>query len=187
MGKELQLLHTSVIFVGEEKSAALRSGGSYMSIRLSLIASLILAAGLSPLTPVTALPISNANSVLGTWKGESICFGNRPACKNEVVVYRIEAVPGKSGVVMLFADKIIDGERVPMGKLEFQYNEAKGELSCDFTINQTHGLWQFKVLGDKMTGTLVILPDKELGRNVKVARVKESEVPKAPNRELYDR
>src|SRR5262245_15577598 len=67
-------------------------------------------------------------SVLGTWKGESICVGNRPACKNEIVVYRFESVPGKPGVFLNYADKIIDGHRVPMGKLEFQYNEAKGEL-----------------------------------------------------------
>ena len=125
-------------------------------------------------------------SVLGTWKGESICVGNRPACKNEIVVYRFEAVPGKAGVVLQFADKIIQGERVPMGKLEFQYNEAKGELSCEFTINQTHGLWQFKFSGDAMEGGLVLLPGREPGRAVKVKRVKESDLPKAPGRDLYE-
>src|SRR5690349_13381860 len=83
-------------------------------------------------------------SALGTWKGESICVGNRPACKNEVVVYRFEAVPGKAGVLLLLADKIIEGQRVPMGKLEFQNDEAKGGLSCEFTRGQTHGLWEFK-------------------------------------------
>src|SRR5262249_50741175 len=63
-------------------------------------------------------------SVLGIWKGESICVGNRPACKDEIVVYRFEEIPGKSGVVLLLADKIIDGKRIPMGKLEFQVDEA---------------------------------------------------------------
>src|SRR5690348_5109482 len=69
-------------------------------------------------------------SVLGTWKGESICVGNRPACKNEVVVYRFEAVAGKPGLVLFLADKIIEGKRVPMGKLECRYDEEKGELLC---------------------------------------------------------
>jgi len=127
-----------------------------------------------------------AASVLGTWKGESICVGNRPACKNEIAVYRFEAVPGKAGVVLQFADKIIEGERVPMGKLEFQYNEAKGELSCEFTRNQTHGLWEFKLSGDSMEGGLVLLPGREPGRIVKVKRVRESEVPKAPSKDLYE-
>ena len=41
-------------------------------------------------------------SVIGTWTGESNCVGDRPACKNEIVVYRFEAVAGKPGVVTLF-------------------------------------------------------------------------------------
>ena len=127
-----------------------------------------------------------AASVLGTWKGESICVGNRPACKNEIVVYRFESVPGKPGLVLNYADKIIDGQRVPMGKLEFQYNEAKGELSCEFTKNQTHGQWQFTVSGDTMEGGLFLLPGREPGRHVKVKRVAESEVPKAPGKEEYE-
>jgi hypothetical protein len=124
--------------------------------------------------------------VLGTWKGDSICVGNRPACKNEVVVYRFEAILGKPGVVLQLADKIIEGQRVPMGKLEFQYNEAKGELSCEFTKGQTHGLWQFTVSADNMEGTLVLLPGKEPARRVKVKRVGEDEVPPAPARESYE-
>jgi hypothetical protein len=124
--------------------------------------------------------------VLATWKGESICVGNRPACKNEVVVYRFEAVAGKPDMVMLLADKIIDGKRVPMGKLEFRYQESTRELSCEFTRGQTHGLWQFKVTGDSIDGTLVLLPDRELVRRVNVKKVREDEVPMPPARELYD-
>lgn len=133
-------------------------------------------------TPDNAAPAS----VLGTWKGESICTGNRPACKNEIVVYRFEAVAGKRGVVLQLADKIIEGKRVPMGKLEFQYNETKGELSCEFTVRQTHGLWQYKVSGDSLEGTLVLLPDRELVRRVNAKRVGEGEVPAAPPKEAYD-
>lgn len=139
-----------------------------------------------PCQPAATPSIVTAPSVFGTWKGESICVGNRPACKNEVVVYRFEAVPGKAGVVLLLADKIIEGQRVPMYKLEFQYDEGKGELSCEFTKRQTHGLWQYKVSGDAMEGTLVLLPDREPGRRVKVNRVREAEVPAAPARDMYE-
>jgi hypothetical protein len=125
-------------------------------------------------------------AIFGTWKGESICVGNRSACKNEVVVYRFEAVAGKRGVVLLLADKIIDGKRVPMGKLELRHDESKGELSGEFTIGQTHGLWQFRVKGDSMEGTLELLPDRELVRRVNVKRVREDEVPKPPARESYE-
>ena len=127
-----------------------------------------------------------SSSVIGTWHGESICVGNHPACKKEEVVYRFEEVSGKPGVVTLPADKIIDGKRVPMGSLEFQYDEAKGTLSCEFTRRQTHGLWEFKLTGDKMEGTLVLFPDKSVARRVKVTRVSEDQVPAAPGRELYE-
>ncbi|HJQ22950.1 MAG TPA: hypothetical protein VKA60_03465 [Blastocatellia bacterium] len=135
--------------------------------------------------PATASPLAPP-AVLGTWKGESLCVGNRPACKNEVVVYRFEAVPGQADVVVLLADKIIEGRRVPMGKLEFQNDEAKGELSCEFTRGQTRGLWQFKVTGERMEGTLMLLPDKEVVRRVGVKKVRAEEVPTAPARESYE-
>lgn len=124
-------------------------------------------------------------SVIGTWHGQSICVGDHPACKNEEVVYRFEAVAGKPGLVTLLADKIIDGKREPMGALEFQYDQAKGTLSGEFTRRQTHGLWEFKLTGDKIEGTLVLLPDKSVARRVTVSRVSEDKVPAAPARELY--
>jgi len=89
-------------------------------------------------------------------------------------------------MVLQLADKIIDGKRVAMGKLEFRYDESKDELSCEFTTGQTHGLWQFKVTGDSMEGTLVLLPDRETVRRVNVKKVREDEVPVPPARESYD-
>jgi hypothetical protein len=154
-------------------------------VRALFLCSIVFSWNPSLHSAVVALQLAPA-SVLGTWKGESICVSNRPACKNEIVVYRFEAVPGRPDVVLLFADKIIEGERVPMGKPEFQYNEANGELSCEFTRNQTHGLWQFKLSGDSMEGGLVLLPGREPGRVVKIKRVKESEVPKAPTKDMYE-
>src|SRR5689334_23160949 len=127
-----------------------------------------------------------ASPVIGTWKGESNCTGDNPACKNEVAVYRFEAVAGKPGVVTLFGDKIISGQRVPMGKLDFQYDEAKGTLSCEFIRRQTHGLWQLQISGDTIEGTLVVLPARTVSRRIKVKRVREDQVPAAPARELYE-
>ena len=124
-------------------------------------------------------------SVIGSWRGDSICEGNHPACKNEDVVYRFEAIPGEPTSVSLFADKIINGKRDAMGVLKFQYDEAKGTLSGEFTRGQTHGLWEFKIDGDTIAGTLVLLPDRTPGRRVKVKRVSEDQLPAAPPRESY--
>ena len=128
----------------------------------------------------------NASSAAGTWSGESICVGNRPACKNEIVVYRLEPVAGKSTVITVLADKIIEGKRVPMGKLDFQFDEAKRTLSCEFTRGNTHGVWEFRITGDTMEGTGIVLPDKSVARRVKVKRVREDQLPAAPARDLYE-
>ena len=127
----------------------------------------------------------NASSLVGTWSGESICVGKRPACKNEVVVYRFEPVAGRSTLVTLLADKIIKGKRVPMYKLDFQYNEAKRTLSCEFTQGRTQGTWEYKVIGDSLEGTGTVLPGKSVARRVKVKRVREDQVPTAPNHDSY--
>jgi len=119
----------------------------------------------------------NASYVVGTWTGESICVGNHPACKNEMVVYRFEPVVGKSTLVTLLADKIVKGKRVPMYKLDFQYDEAKRTLSC--------GAWEYRIAGDTMEGTGIVLSGKSVARRVKVKRVREDQMPAAPDYYLY--
>ena len=127
----------------------------------------------------------NASSLVGTWSGESICVGKRAACKNEVVVYRLEPVAGRSTLVTLFADRIIKGKRVPMYRLDFQYNETRRTLSCDFTQGHTQGTWEYKVLGDSLEGTGIVWPGKSVVRRVKVTRVREDQMPAAPDRNAY--
>lgn len=125
-------------------------------------------------------------SVMGVWTGQSICTGTLAACKNEVVVYRVEAIPGKPGIVTLFADKIIGGKREPMARLDFQYDRSREALSCEFVKGRTHGVIELKMTGDTMEGTLMVLPEKTVGRRIKVKRVTEDQVPPAPDRKAYD-
>ena len=131
-------------------------------------------------TPVTA------SSSVGTWTGTSTCVGNRPACKNEVVVYRVVPVEGHPKEVRLFADKIIEGKRVAMGAFVFEVDESAGTLRAEFQRGNTHGVWLFAVTGDTIKGTLKILPEGNVGRDVSVHRVKEADVPAAPPSSDYD-
>lgn len=128
----------------------------------------------------------SASDLAGTWTGQSICVGNRMGCKNEVVVYRFEPVAGKSTVITLLADKIIRGKRVPMYKLDFEYDELRRTLSGEFAQGHTRGTWQYKVFGDTMEGTGTVSPGKSVARRVKVKRVREDQVPAAPDRASYE-
>ena len=144
---------------------------------------------LEPSTPHTTPESawqSTLSSILGTWTGTSTCVGSRPACKNETVVYRFVAIDGHPHQVRQLADKIIDGKRVVMGSLVFDVDEPKGTLRSEFTRGQTHGVWSYSVAGDSMKGTLVILPEGTVGRDVNVRRAKDDEVPAAPPISDYD-
>lgn len=133
---------------------------------------------------VTGTP-GGLETVIGTWTGTSICVGNRPACKDEQVVYRFAKIEGKPDWVWLYADKIIDGARVPMYLLDMKYDASAASLTGEFERGTTRGVWAYTVSGDTMTGTVTILPDKTIGRRVSVHRAADDALPKAPPLEEY--
>jgi hypothetical protein len=112
------------------------------------------------------------SKVLGDWEGESVCVDkNRPACKNEHVVYHITKKDGEADAVTMRADKIVNGRPEDMGVLECKYDAAKSALACEFTVNGTHGVFEYAVRGDEMEGTLKLLPAGTLGRRINVKKV----------------
>lgn len=147
------------------------------------VVAVILGAGLPA---AAASPAATPRDAVGTWTGSSTCVGDRPACKNETVVYRFVPVDGKPDRVRLLADKILEGKRVPMGALDCENDAANGRVRCEFTRGRTHGVWLYVVNGDAMTGTLEVLPERTIGRDVKVRRVADAEVPPAPALHEYD-
>lgn len=149
-------------------------------VAAALISTLALLAGLAASVHAGSQEASPPAIVSGTWTGTSTCTGDRPACRNEIVVYRFEAIPGRGDGVRLYADKIVDGKRLPMGALDCEVDVAKASVRCEFQRRQTHGIWEYKLDGDAMSGRLVLLPDESIGRDVKVRRVKDVEVPSAP-------
>jgi hypothetical protein len=120
------------------------------------------------------------SKVLGDWEGESVCVDkNRPACKNEHVVYHIKKKEGGAAdEVTMHADKIVNGKPEEMGVLDCEYDAAKSTLTCEFNVNGTHGVFEYEVRGDEMEGTLKILPAGTLGRKIKVKKVPAAAPPK---------
>ncbi len=136
--------------------------------------------------PPQALGQTSLSVFAGTWTGTSTCVGGRPACKNETVVYRFVPIEGHPKQLRLLADKIIEGKRIPMFALLFELNERTKMLESEFKIGRTHGVWSFAVKDETMTGSLITLPERAVGRDVMAHRVKDSELPAAPALKEYD-
>ena len=98
---------------------------------------------------------------LGQWHGDSSCVAQSTACRDETVVYKITKLPEKSGYVSVTADKIVSGNAVNMGTLQFRYDRDQHILVCEYS----QGIWRLKAEGAKMEGTLS-RPDKTVFRRV---------------------
>jgi len=99
-----------------------------------------------------------ANSVLGTWEGESICTVRPSPCHDEHVIYEISRIENSDRLTIAM-DKVVAGERQYMGSLECQYQP--GHLLCHYRNDH----WDYVVKGQKMTGTLT-LSDGRLYRRI---------------------
>lgn len=106
----------------------------------------------------------------GEWAGESVCVGNRPACKDEQVVYHLRLKEGEPDTVTIAADKIVDGVPEQMYVLDFKYDAAEDTLTGEFNVNGTHGVYEYVVKGDGMEGTGKLLPAGTVFRRIKVKR-----------------
>src|SRR5947209_19026461 len=87
-----------------------------------------------PLAAIAQISQSDpASGAIGTWRGDSVCVGKNTACHDETVVYRIASVPDKTGTVSVSAAKIVNGNPIEMGTLEFEYDQASQTLVCKYS------------------------------------------------------
>jgi hypothetical protein len=115
----------------------------------------------------TASGKGDLKDFLGTWRGTSTCVNRTiaPACHDETVVYEVRRA-GKPNTVILAADKIVEGKRVPMGELEFVYSEPDGCWRGEFTTPRAHGVWCLVVEGRHLHGSLLHMPENAEVRKV---------------------
>jgi hypothetical protein len=95
---------------------------------------------------------SNAVSLIGTWKGTSICQVRSSPCNDEIAVYHI-IKEIKPGVYHVVGNKLVNGKEEEMGEFDFSFSAIDSTLSYvdekrKFTI-------KFMVKEDTMEGTLV--------------------------------
>ena len=113
---------------------------------------------------------SQTISLAGDWIGESICFGNNPSCHDEKIVYHISVDPADSTNVKIGADKIVDGKPEFMGDIFLKYDAAKQTLIGDLQSPRYRGVWAFTIKGNTIEGSLTILPEKTVGRRIRVTK-----------------
>ena len=109
----------------------------------------------------------NRTEFLGTWRGTSTCVNRElaPACKDETIVYEVTR-SDTDNEVLLKADKVVDGQRVPMGDLKFQYSEKDGCWRSELDTTRVHAVWCLAIAGGQLTGTLRALPQNADVRKV---------------------
>jgi hypothetical protein len=128
--------------------------------------------GLSlPVPPARAADSARA-AILGSWQGTSTCV--RPAagqaCRDEVVLYKFRPVPARTDRLTLDAFKQVGPKWSLMGTMDFTLDPKQGRWTSEFTSPRFHGLWSFAVRGSDLTGTLVLLPEGTVVRNVAARR-----------------
>ena len=108
----------------------------------------------------------------GTWRGTSTCADlvAAPACQDETVVYEFRN-GDKAGTVIMAADKIVNGARVPMGDLTFVYDAPLAGWRSDFESPRLKSRWCFTVQGNTLKGTATLLPGNQVVRRINATRV----------------
>jgi hypothetical protein len=113
-----------------------------MNIKLLSVLTLLLTLG----------NISTAQTLVGTWKGTSLCQIKNSSCHDEIVVYHISKDKSAHSY-QVNAGKIIDGKENSMGILNFSFDPQKKIL---FLVDSVKDIrWEFTISDKEMHGTLV--------------------------------
>jgi hypothetical protein len=103
---------------------------------------------------------SDLSGFLGKWRGDSSCVARNTACHDETVVYRLSRLLNKPGYVSVRADKIVNGNAINMGTLEFRHHPTQQMLVCEYS----QGVWRLKLNGERMEGRLTLQDGTEFRR-----------------------
>jgi hypothetical protein len=127
-------------------------------------------AGIIAVGSMTAAFGADMASFIGTWRGTSTCVNREfaPACKDEVVVYEV-ARTDAPGTAHIKAYKIVNGEKLLMGELDYTYDETNACWAGEFRNDHVHIVHRLKIDGTSMSGTL---SDVETGTKVREMALK---------------
>ena len=113
---------------------------------------------------------TGAAKLVGDWTGESICVGEIGSCHDETVVYHISLDASDPTKVKIDADKIVNGKPESMGDFDLKYDAKNNTLTGDLNSPRQRGVWEFTIKEYIMWGTLSLLPEKRIVRQVRVTK-----------------
>ena len=104
------------------------------------------------------------DSLIGDWTGTSKCQVRNSPCRDENVIFHFS--PGNGAdLYKVRADKIVNGQAVDMGELDFKLERGAHRLTCTFP----NGTWVLVVDKNHIDGTLTT-PDKVLFRKLSLSK-----------------
>lgn len=109
--------------------------------------------------------VASDKAVLGSWEGDSKCTVPDSPCHDEHVLYQISQDKKDPFQLNLDAYKVIEGNPEFIGTLACQFESRAGVLSCTSSTKEKDD-WEFHVMGDSMSGRLMLDDGKTLYRRV---------------------
>jgi hypothetical protein len=109
--------------------------------------------------------VDDESSIVGIWRGDSICLQRNTACHDEIAVYRVSAIPGSHGHVYVSGGKMVNGKEVVMGSGEWRFDASTRTLSTELPA----GNIVLVMNGNTMQGTFT-LHDKTVLRHISLKR-----------------
>jgi len=87
-------------------------------------------------------------TIVGVWRGHSVCTDKNSACHDEINVYRFTVISGRPNWFTVTASKVVDGKEIVMGSGEWKFDEKKKVLETE------RPMIRMTIEGKKMEGAL---------------------------------
>ena len=161
----------------------------------SLFMSATLLTSLLCLSEATAIaqdqsPGDNDSLLIGTWKGVFNSSGQRLAYNDDVVLFRFERDSRRPSLWILFADKLVRGERIPLYKVEdLEYDENSETITKTGPRPLPSGA-AYSIVIDRRPALQTLTfsffaSDGSISRHVEFKLVDSRRLPPAPESDTY--
>jgi hypothetical protein len=98
-----------------------------------------------------------------------------PACNDEQVIYDISAPPGTPDALVVKADKVVNGQREPMGEVTFHPEPGSARWVSEINTPRVQATWHLSLIDGRLTGGMFLMPSRTAIRAIELRRVQGSE------------